>query len=174
MARGEAFGKPNAMREKGAMQFRPHTASDHSAIAELRWLLKTIEEEGEPATGPGLRQEFTRGYTAQLEASDEAGDTVHWVAETGGALAGVLTIRLVRKELSPGKEPGHWGYLTNVAMREEFRDRGLGTQLLRHAIDWSRANALELLVVWPSERSYPFYRRAGFVGRDDPLTLDLT
>ncbi len=32
---------------------------------------------------------------------------------------------------------------------------------------------LELLIVWPSDASYPFYRRAGFKGCDDPLQLVL-
>jgi GNAT superfamily N-acetyltransferase len=66
------------------------------------------------------------------------------------------------------------GYLTNSIVIPEKRNLGLGSQLLEVIKCWARDLGLELLIVWPSEASYPFYRRAGFEGRDDPLELLLS
>jgi GNAT superfamily N-acetyltransferase len=54
-----------------------------------------------------------------------------------------------------------------------MRNAGVGQQLLMAIKDWAYADDLELLVVWPSERAYPFYERAGFQRYPDPLVLRL-
>ncbi len=40
-------------------------------------------------------------------------------------------------------------------------------------IDWALEQRLELLIVWPSERSVSFYRRAGFAPSAEMLELHL-
>ena len=82
-----------------------------------------------------------------------------------------MTTRFVRKELSPATQQSYWGYLTNSFVQEDRRNQGLGTQLLKYCINKCRQRRLELLIVWPSDRSYEFYRRQGFVGTHDPLEL---
>ncbi len=152
------------------MRIRPHTSSDYLAIAELRWLLKTDAGRMLPDR---CKHEFIDRYQKHLEESDRDGRTVHWLIDDDGVIAGVMTVRIIQKEPSPGKESGSWGYLTNSFVIPEKRNRGLGTQLLESIRSWAIDLGLELLIVWPSEASYPFYRRAGFRGRDDPLELVL-
>ncbi len=152
------------------MQIRRHTSSDYPAIAELRWLLKT--DDGRVLT-EGCKQEFTDRYQKHLEESDRDARTVHWLIDDDGVIVGVMTVRIVQKEPSPGKESESWGYLTNSFVIPEKRNRGLGTQLFESIKSWAIDLGLELLIVWPSEASYPFYRRPGFKGRDDPLELVL-
>lgn len=152
------------------MQIKVHKPTDFQQLAELRWILKAEEDSG---IAHVEQASFIRNYCDQLKLSESIGDTVHWVIEDPPILVGALTIRIVRKELSPGSEAGAWGYLTNVFVREDFRARGIGSQLLNQAIGWAVDQHLELLIVWPSERSYSFYRRAGFVGESDPLELVL-
>jgi GNAT superfamily N-acetyltransferase len=119
----------------------------------------------------GCKEEFVVRYQKHLEDSDRDGRTAHWLIDDEGVIVGVMTVRIVQKEPSPSKERGSWGYLTNSFVMPERRNRGLGTQLLRSIRSWAIDLGLELLIVWPSEASYPFYRRAGFKGRDDPLEL---
>jgi hypothetical protein len=38
---------------------------------------------------------------------------------------------------------------------------------------WARRNGFELLFVWPSQRSIPFYQRLGFEGENDVMECDL-
>lgn len=54
-----------------------------------------------------------------------------------------------------------------------MRNSGVGQRLLTAVKDWASGENLELLVVWPSERAYPFYQRAGFSRHPDPLVLRL-
>ena len=96
---------------------------------------------------------------------------MHWLIEDGDIIAGMMTVRIVQKEPSPVEESAVWGYLTNSIVVPEKRNCGLGSRLLEAIKSWATDQGLELLIVWPSEASYPFYRRAGFAGRDDPLEL---
>lgn len=152
------------------MDIRPHSTDDFAQIAELRWHLKT--DDGVTKTA-FEKAGFAQSYLVHLQEAERVGDTFHWVIEGETELLGVATIRLVRKEPSLSGIAGAWGYLTNVIVREPHRNKGLGSRLLSSVIDWARASGLELLIVWPGERSYAFYRRAGFVGQDDPLQLEL-
>lgn len=63
--------------------------------------------------------------------------------------------------------------LTNSYVLPQARNAGVGQQLLAAIEAWARAEDLELLLVWPSERAYPFYERAGFRRYPDPLVLRL-
>ena len=56
----------------------------------------------------------------------------------------------------------------------ELRDEGLGSRMLEVVLAWARERGVEEIIVWPSERSYPFYERAGFSRTRDPLVLYLT
>ncbi len=152
------------------MQIRLHKSSDYPAIAELRWLLKT--DDGR-ASADQSKSEFIERYHRHLELSDRDGHTVHWLIEDDGVIGGVMTVRIVQQEPSPIDETARWGYLTNCYVVPEKRNNGLGTKLLASIESWGASLGLELLIVWPSEASYPFYRRAGFKGRDDPLELVL-
>lgn len=147
------------------MEIRVGRSTDFEHLAELRWLLKT---EDHPET-PDAKRAFCRAYCQQLQSSETLGDTVHFVVDHERALLGALTIRIVRKELSPGRDANAWGYLTNVYVREDWRNQSVGSKLLRYAIHWCEKHPLELLIVWPSDRSYSFYTRLGFAGESDPL-----
>jgi GNAT superfamily N-acetyltransferase len=72
-----------------------------------------------------------------------------------------------------GRLDGSWGYLTNCYVLPPYRKEGVGSGLLDAVKGWAEAQRLELLVVWPSERSYPFYERSGLVRYPDPLVLKL-
>jgi ribosomal protein S18 acetylase RimI-like enzyme len=64
-------------------------------------------------------------------------------------------------------------YLTNVYTRAEYRGRGIGARLVRHAQEAARAADVELMLVWPSEDSIDFYGRLGFAAGEEPLVWHL-
>ncbi|EGY28116.1 Acetyltransferase, partial [Candidatus Regiella insecticola 5.15] len=102
------------------------------------------------------------------------GNLINFVAEKNAELIGVISLFLIDKIPSPCEINGCWGYVTNVYVKPECRNNGVGSKLLDFVKDHSVANKCELLVVWPSERSYPFYKRAGFKSEKrekDPLVL---
>src|SRR3954471_1633104 len=136
------------------MRYRPHGTADYLDIARLRWLLKS-KDTGEIAGCD--RAAFVEAYGRHLAEEDARGDTIHWLAESESAAVAVMTVRCVRKEPSPGSEADHWGYLTNCYVETGHRNRGIGTALLEQVVRWARERKLELLIVWPSDRSFPFY-----------------
>ena len=147
--------------------YRLATVADGAALAELRWLLKT--DEGREAGAEG-RAELAARYQAHLEREDA---TRYWVAADETGLIGVATLRLAAKEPAPQRPNDAIGYLTNVYVRPEFRNGGIGTGLLKRLIADARETETELLIVWPSERSRTMYHRLGFSGSSDPLELIL-
>ena len=65
------------------------------------------------------------------------------------------------------------GVLANSYALPEVRNAGVGSRLLAAIKGWAIGENLELLVVWPSEKAYPFYERAGYRRTPDPVVLRL-
>ena len=139
---------------------------DLSALADLRWRLKTDDQ---PATDAEARSRFAEEFCRSQRADRRSSDIVHWLACVGETPVAVMSVIEVRKLASPGKAPGRWGYLTNCYVRPEHRNTGVGGRLLKAVQDWARDEVFELLIVWPSDRAFPFYERGGFSRPADPL-----
>ncbi len=120
------------------------------------------------AEGPRLL--FVDGRL-EMERSNLAGITVGTVAVEAGEIVSHVFIHLVEKVPKPGDLDGKWGYVTNVYTRPAFRGRGIGSELMRNVTNWAREIGLELLIVWPSRESVPFYERAGFSPSDEIMEL---
>lgn len=65
------------------------------------------------------------------------------------------------------------GWVANTYVRPADRSQGIGRVLLDAAVEHARTRRLERLIVHPTERSRPFYRRAGFSEATDLAVLDL-
>lgn len=98
-----------------------------------------------------------------------------WVAEDEGRAVAAIWLQLVERVPRPGEERGDLpiGYLTNVYVEHSYRNEGLGSRMLGEVVAFARERRVEEMIVWPSERSYPFYGRAGFERLEDPLVLPL-
>ena len=59
--------------------------------------------------------------------------------------------------------PTQWGYLANFYVRAEHRDAGLGWMLLDACTTYADERGLARIVLSPTDRSVPFYARAGFL-----------
>jgi predicted N-acetyltransferase YhbS len=149
------------------MPYRLATAADIPALVELRWEFQT---EGVAAEGAAYA-EFVAECTAFLTRA-LAGDRWHiWVAEAGSEVVAHIFLQLVEKVPKPGSSRTHMAYMTNVYTRPSRQGQGIGGGLLWEVCRWAEAANLELIIVWPSERSVPFYTRAGFQPVQDALVL---
>jgi GNAT superfamily N-acetyltransferase len=149
---------------------REATSEDIPELARLRWEFKV--ELGD--VNPAMEFEPFAGRFTAFAA--EALADPRWrafVAEADGHLVGNLWIQLVPKVPAPSVESEFFGYVTNAYVEPSLRDGGLGRALLEAARDWAMEQPVELLVTWPSNRSRPFYDRAGFRPTADPVTLRL-
>ncbi len=93
-----------------------------------------------------------------------------WLAEVGGRPAGMMNLAIYERMPRPGRALSRWGYLGNVFVLAEYRNRGIGSRLVSAALNYADENGLVRVVLSPTERSIPLYERAGF-GSADALLL---
>lgn len=124
--------------------------------------------------GAGRRR---RVGTVAQDADGDAGWRFEWIAQEGerrtirlaelnGEPVGMATLYKFRRMPRPGRMDSRWGYVGNMFVREDCRNRGIGRALLDAVIAAAQARNYARVVLSPTERSVPFYRRAGFVDAD--------
>jgi GNAT superfamily N-acetyltransferase len=162
---------PGAVSNMAANQsivVRQAVVEDLPQIADFRWRLQTEDAANFDSL---QRAAFVSAFVTEQSQSRIF---LHWVAEVDGHVVAVMSLGRVAKLLSPDHRPAAFGYLTNCYTLPDFRRRGIGSRLLSVIIAWAREQEYELLLVWPSDESYAFYKRSGFTKLgDDPLILDL-
>ena len=131
-------------------------AGDVGAIASLRSLA---------SAGAGEDGDLERRMAAWLGGEGDRRTT--WLATLGDAPVGVASVFEYRRMPRPGRPDSRWGYVGNMFVREDFRDFGIGSALLRTIITAADERCYARLVLSPSARALPFYRRAGFIVPDD-------
>jgi GNAT superfamily N-acetyltransferase len=105
-----------------------------------------------------------------LESEGERRTT--WIALIAGRPAGMASLFEYRRMPRPRQPPSRWGYISNMFVREEVRNRGIGSALLEAIITAAEAREYARLVLSPSSESLEFYRRAGFVVPDGAPRAD--
>jgi GNAT superfamily N-acetyltransferase len=126
---------------------------DLAALASLRSLWPS---EGSPEE-PDLE-----GRIATWLADDRERRT-SWLAESGGEPIGMASLFEYRRMPRPGRLNSRWGYVSNMFVREDFRNQGIGAALLAALIDVAEERSYVRLVVSPSNDALSLYRRVGFL-----------
>ena len=85
-----------------------------------------------------------------------------WIAWRGLSAIGMVNLSVFERMPSPESPRGAWGYLSNMFVREIARNKGVGNLLLGAVLDYATSEGLVRVVLNPSEKSRPFYGRAGF------------
>jgi GNAT superfamily N-acetyltransferase len=129
-------------------------AADVAALAALRALWSG---GGEP--------DFDRRMAAWI--ADEGDRRTTWLATVGDEPVGMASMLEYRRMPRPGRPDSRWGYVSNMFVREDVRNRGIGSALLEAIIAAGEERGYVRLVLSPSARSVPFYARAGFVTPDE-------
>jgi RimJ/RimL family protein N-acetyltransferase len=134
--------------------------ADADELARLRWDF-TFEEDPVPTETPAA---FARRFAATWRQYHGSGRWTVWVAEDrlSHGLIGCIWVERVDKVPRPIPHADHMGYVTNVYVEPRQRNRGVGTALLRAAVDHASERDWQQLFLWPSDASAAFYARAGF------------
>jgi GNAT superfamily N-acetyltransferase len=154
---------------------RPHpsiglaTTDDVDDLARLRFALYA-EQDGTVAESPEVYRERFATFAARALASE---DWRAWVGRLGDRPVGAMWLHTIHRVPVPGKRAGPIGYLTNVYVVPEHRNTGLGAQMLDGVTAWCRQEGFSEMLVWPTERSRPFYARGGFTRPDMPMVIEL-
>jgi RimJ/RimL family protein N-acetyltransferase len=140
---------PRATPEAG-VTVRRTRGEDLDALVDL---MVAVAEEGRwiATEAPVDRERRRRRFAEDLERDD----TVLLVADAGGQLVGQLGLVLARYGVAD----------LGMLVADGWRQRGIGSALLRASIDWARqAGAHKIaLQVWPHNRAaIALYERFGF------------
>jgi len=134
-------------------------AGDIAAVASLRlaW--------GDPG---GDHHDAAPGFERHLAEwiATEGDRRTIWLAELNNQPVGMSTLYEFRRMPRPGRMDSRWGYLGNMFVRADRRNQGVGSALLSAVIDAAQERRYARVVLSPTARSVPFYRRAGFVDAD--------
>lgn len=96
-----------------------------------------------------------------------------WLAEIDDDAVGYVSALLYRRMPSAVRPASGWAYLGNLFVRPEHRGSGTGEALVDAVVSWARDLHLSRVVLSPSERSVPLYRRLGFREAEELLVLPL-
>jgi GNAT superfamily N-acetyltransferase len=129
---------------------------DAGAIASLRSLGGAGVERG---------ADFDERLAAWLAAEGDRRTT--WLAALADKPVGIASLFEYRRMPRPDRLDSRWGYVGNMFVREDVRNRGIGSALLAAVIAAADERRYARLVLSPSARAVPLYRRAGFVVPDD-------
>ncbi|MGH2681167.1 MAG: GNAT family N-acetyltransferase [Actinomycetota bacterium] len=157
------------MSDADAVSIGFATTDDIADLARLRWELYAEQEAVSGESPESYRDRFERFASNALPS----GEWRAWIAREADGSVGAMWLRTVRRVPVPGKRAGPIGYLTNVYVAPEHRNGGLGTRMLERVTSRCRAEGYSEVIVWPTERSRPFYGRGGFERREEPLVLRL-
>ncbi|MEO7129750.1 MAG: GNAT family N-acetyltransferase [Dermatophilaceae bacterium] len=138
---------------------------DALVVAALH--LQFARELGLPAE-PGYLDRFADAWLG------ERPDRPTWIAECGGAHAGVLATRRIRPLPMPGSPDASWLYLTTHFVAPDHRSRGVGQALAEGLLDWARGTDVAWIRVNATDaNARDFYGRYGFTSPERLMELDL-
>ncbi|GJM33876.1 MAG: hypothetical protein DHS20C18_28770 [Saprospiraceae bacterium] len=153
------------------VNIRKASVQDLTQLAKLRWDFQLEEQDDNDEFN---KNDFIKSCAAFLTEGLESGQWVYWVTEENDEIvahAFVHTIRMIPKP--GGRIEDYFGYLTNVYTIPTFRGKGVGSKMLSHIKQWATSQDLEVLIVWPSENSLSFYKRAGFLAKNEVMELKI-
>jgi GNAT superfamily N-acetyltransferase len=146
---------------------RPAAVDDARALAGLRWTWRAVEMGERGMSEEAFISAFTAWYTDHLE------DHQAFIAEVDGRAVGMACLAIFDRVPGPLRFVRLAGLVQSVYVIAEVRDQGVGRVLVEAVIAEARDRKLDFLIVHPSERAFPLYRRLGFAVTDTLLHLQL-
>ncbi|MEV6849714.1 GNAT family N-acetyltransferase [Actinoplanes sp. NPDC051411] len=126
------------------MIVRRGSAADAEALAALREI------------GPDQLPAYADWLSAHAETH------LPFVAETDSTVVGCAWLHVAERVPARGKLDRRYGDIQSVQVREEHRNRGIGTALIAAILAEARARGLTHVTVHSGRRAVDFYLRNGF------------
>jgi GNAT superfamily N-acetyltransferase len=146
---------------------RRAAGGDLEHLARLRYEWR-VGEGGE--VGAGI-DEFVEAFTRWTE--QHAATHFGFLASIDEERVGIVFLVLLDRVPGPGRWHRTAGALQSLYVTPPRRGGGIGARLCQEVISTARELQLDYLMVHPSNRSFPLYRRLGFAPSERRLELDL-
>ena len=146
-------------------EIRRATLDDVAALAELRWEFRAGRQPPVEA-----HEAFVARCNAWMRRELDRSAWRAWVAVSDGRIVGQVWVDLIGKVPNPVGERERHAYLSNLYVQPAARG-GVGTLLLDAVLSWARANQIDRVVLWPSQRSVTLYLRHQFTRDGDVMEL---
>ena len=143
------------------MEIRLANEADYNELALMKWehgAEDDIDYDEHNLDGVN-KDEFVEEFFAFLKAHKEY-DII--VAEKNGIVVSAMFVYLIPKLPKPNGNAKFIAYLTNVYTKKEYRNKGIGTQIMNYIKSILIEKKCELLFAWPSDNSIAWYQRNGF------------
>lgn len=143
------------------MKIRLANEADYNELALMKWEHGAEDDidYGEHNLDGVNKDEFVEEFVAFLKAHKEYEIIV---AEENGIVMSAMFVYLIPKLPKPNGYAKYIAYLTNVYTKKEYRNKGIGTQILNYIKSDLVKKKCELLFAWPSDNSIAWYQRNGF------------
>jgi GNAT superfamily N-acetyltransferase len=152
-----------------SVSFRRAVVDDAGVLARLRWHSADVEQ----TRGREMGAEFAARFGEFVRAAVESEEWVIWVAQRDGGVIGHAYVAVAGMVPRPGRLARKWGYVSGLYVEPEERGNGVGSVLVRRAVEWAKGDGLESLVLSAEEGRVALYERAGFVSSADLMELEL-
>ena len=149
------------------MIYRLATTKDINSLAELIWEQKNEDSPLDPVDKPGFVQICSEHLKNRL-----GDDYFCWVADDNGRIVSHIHIIITCKLPKPGNLDSCYGRLSQVRTIPEYRNQGIGSELMDKVKEWCSKQRIQELVVWPSDQSVSFYERAGFKSENKIMEIE--
>ena len=143
------------------MEIRLANEADYNELALMKWE-HGVEDDidyGEHNLDGVNKDEFVEEFFAFLKAHKEYEIIV---AEVNGIVVSAMFVYLISKLPKPNGNAKFIAYLTNIYTKKEYRNKGIGTQMMNYIKSYLIEKKCELLFAWPSDNSIAWYQRNGF------------
>ncbi|HZQ56965.1 MAG TPA: GNAT family N-acetyltransferase [Acidimicrobiales bacterium] len=136
-------------------------------MGDLRWTWRAIERSEVGLSRPDFIAEFQRWF------ADHRATHAAFVAHVGREPVGMAWLATIERVPGPATWTRLAGHLQSVYVLPDHRNRGIGAALVTAALEEATEREFDYVIVHPSERSLPFYRRLGFRETERVLEVDL-
>ena len=148
------------------MEIRLANEADYNELALMKWehgAEDDIDYDEHNLDGVN-KDEFVDEFVAFLKSHMEYEIIV---AEVNGIVVSAMFVYLISKLPKPNGNAKYIAYLTNIYTKKEYRNKGIGTQMMNYIKSYLIEKKCELLFACPSDNSIAWYQRNGFNGDNE-------
>ena len=148
------------------MNYRKAVEKDIGQLVELR--KKQLIDEG-LAPGNNIDMELKRYF----EISLRDGSLISWLAEKDGKIITTSGICFYQLPPSYSNPTGKNAYVTNMYTQNEYRRRGIASDLLKLVVEEARKQDYKIVRLHASKQGKSIYERFGFKNSEGYMVMIL-